>query len=258
MKILSMSRRFALLIILVPLIPGCIGPVTKESPASILTPSANSTTTSIQGDTNALTSPALQIATTNLKLPEPRLKSEVSLEEALYKRRSIRQYADSPLTLSDVSQLLWAAQGITDSSKGGRTAPSAVAIYPLEIYLVAGNVESLAPGIYRYIPEGHELLKIKDGDSRADLGTQSTIKKAAIDLIIVANYKKVPERFGVNSTKWVYLEGGHIAQNICLQATALNLGTVTVGGFSEEQVKSLLGIPADMGILYVLPVGKKT
>ena len=258
MKIRSMSLRFALLIILVLLIPGCIGPVTKENPAPVFTPSAHSTDTSTQGDTNALTSPALQIATTNLKLPEPRLKSEVSLEEALYKRRSIRQYADSPLKLSDVSQLLWAAQGITDSSKGGRTAPSAVAIYPLEIYLVAGNVESLAPGIYRYIPEGHELLKIKDGDSRADLGTQSTIKKAAIDIVIVANYKKVPERFGVNSTKWVYLEGGHVAQNICLQATALNLGTVTIGGFSEEQVKSLLGIPTDMGVLYVLPVGKKT
>ena len=123
MKIRSMSLRFALLIILVLLIPGCIGPVTKENPAPVFTPSAHSTDTSTQGDTNALTSPALQIATTNLKLPEPRLKSEVSLEEALYKRRSIRQYADSPLKLSDVSQLLWAAQGITDSSKGGRTAP---------------------------------------------------------------------------------------------------------------------------------------
>jgi SagB-type dehydrogenase family enzyme len=186
------------------------------------------------------------------------LKSEVSLEEALYQRRSIRQYANSPLKLSDVSQLLWAAQGITDSSKGGRTAPSAVAIYPLEIYLVAGNVESLAPGIYRYIPEGHQLLKIKDGDLRADLGTQATIKQAAIDIVIVANYKKVPERFGYNSTKWVYLEGGHVAQNICLQATALNLGTVTIGGFAEEQVKNLLGIATDMGVLYVLPVGKRT
>ena len=255
MPIRSTSLRFALLIILALLIPGCGAPLTKENPAPILTTSANLTTASTQ---KPLTAPSLPADAANLKLPEPRLKSEVSLEEALYQRRSIREYANSPLKLNDVSQLLWAAQGITDSSKGGRTAPSAVAIYPLEIYLVAGNVESLAPGIYRYIPEGHQLSKIKDGDLRADLGTQSTIKQAAIDIVIVANYKKVPERFGSNSTKWVYLEGGHVAQNICLQATALNLGTVTIGGFSEEQVKNLLGIAADMGVLYVLPVGNRT
>jgi SagB-type dehydrogenase family enzyme len=257
MKIRSLSLKSALFIILVLLMPGCGIPDAKENPAQVLYPSTNSTTTTTQGDTNAVATPILPLEGTNIKLPEPRLKSEVSLEEALYQRRSIRQYSDVPLKLSDVSQLLWAAQGITDSGKGGRTAPSAVAIYPLEIYLVAGNVEGLSPGIYRYIPEGHELQKIKDGDARGDLGTQATIKKAAIDIVIVANYKKVPERFGANSTKWVYLEGGHVAQNICLQVTALNLGTVTVGGFAEEQVKSLLGIPADMGVLYVLPVGNK-
>ena len=197
-------------------------------------------------------------ATTNIKLPEPRLKSDVSLEEALYERRSTRQYADSPLTLSDVSQLLWAAQGITENSTGKRTAPSAQRFYPLEIYLVAGNVENLAPGIYLYSPAGHELEKIKDGDMRADLGGRPDSQKAPVDIIIAANFSKVPEKFGAEGTKWIYLECGHAAQNICLQATALNLGTVTAAGFPEDKIKSLLGLPAEKGILYLMPVGKKT
>lgn len=132
-----------------------------------------------------------------------------------------------------------------------------MAIYPLEIYLVAGKVENLDPGIYMYVPDGHELVKVKDGDFRSGLGNQPQIKNGAIDIVIAANYDKT-KRFGDNSIKWVYLEGGHVAQNICLQATALNLGTVTVGGFTEEQVKNVLGLPATKGVVYVMPVGNKT
>ena len=112
------------------------------------------------------------------------------------------------------------------------------------------------------MPIGHELVKIRDGDVREELGTasmnQTQVKKGAIDIVIAANYEKVLKRFGENSVKWVYLEGRHVAQNICLQATALNLGTVTLGGFTEEQVKSVIGVPSNKGILYVLPVGRKT
>ena len=240
--------RFMLLFILLLMLAACGGGV-KGTPTPITTPASSPTI------------PPTQEVDTNLKLPEPRLKSDVSLEETLLKRRSIRQYADLPLKLSEVSQLLWAAQGVTDN-KGGRTAPSAAAIYPLEIYLVAGKVENLAPGIYQYMPIGHELVKIRDGDVREELGTasmnQTQVKKGAIDIVIAANYEKVLKRFGENSVKWVYLEGGHVAQNICLQANALNLGTVTVGGFTEEQVKSVIGLPSNKGILYVLPVGRKT
>lgn len=171
-------------------------------------------------------------------------------------RRSIRQYSTAPLSLSDVSQLLWAAQGITDSS-GKRTAPSAMATYPLEIHLVAGNVEGLAAGVYLYVPSGHELKKIKDGDFRKEISRMPAAQNGAIDIVITGNLDKFA-RFGENGIRFICLEAGHAAQNICLQATALNLGTVTTAGFSEEQVKTVLGITGNKTVLYIMPVGKKT
>jgi hypothetical protein len=107
-----------------------------------------------------------------IKLPAPRLKGEISLEEALLQRRSVRDYATGSLRLEEVSQLLWAAQGQT-AEWGGRTAPSAGALYPLETYLVVGNVESLAPGVYKYSSERHELVKVRDGDVREQLSVAS-------------------------------------------------------------------------------------
>lgn len=242
MKMWHSNLLFALLVVFGLLISGCSSQVKTDTLPPLPTP------------TPSLTPPPVQGASPNFKLPEPRLKSEMSLEEALLKRRSVRQYSDSPLKVSEVSQILWAAQGITDAAKGGRTAPSAVAIYPLEVYIIVRKVENLEPGIYLYQTQGHELVRVKDGEVKETIVSY----KAAVDIVIAANYEKVPKRFGENSTKWVYLEGGHVAQNICLQATALNLGTVTIGGFREDQVKSVLGLTADRGVLYVLPVGKKT
>ncbi|MGA2368507.1 MAG: SagB/ThcOx family dehydrogenase [Dehalococcoidia bacterium] len=221
-------------------IPSCAGIVTSTAQA----PTAPTDSTNPADGSQA-----------NIKLPEPRLKSDVSLEEALSKRRSIRAYADAPLTLNDISQLLWAGQGITDSS-GKRTAPSAMASYPLTLYLVAGNVEGLGPGIYTYQPDGHELARVKDGDYRESIGNQSSIQTAPIDIVIAAHYDKL-KTSGDTGQKWAYLEGGHVAQNICLEATALNLGTVTVGGITEDQVKNVIGLAGNTGVLYVLPVGKK-
>jgi SagB-type dehydrogenase family enzyme len=242
------NRRYTLisisLLILVLLVPACTSPVASNAAVSSPPKAVENGAAASQGTQTAV------------KLPDPRLKSDVSLEEALSNRRSIRSYSGAPLTLGEVSQLLWAGQGITDS-KGGRTAPSAVASYPLTLYLVAGKVEGLDPGIYAYQPAGHELAKVKDGDLREALGSQNTIKTGAIDIVIAANYDKV-KRFGDNGQKWVYLEGGHVAQNICLEATVLNLGTVTVGGFTEDQVKNAIGLTGNTGILYVLPVGKKS
>ena len=221
-------------------ISSCAGTVT--SPARAPTAPVNST------------APA-DGSQSNIKLPEPRLRGDMSLEEALSKRRSIRSYADAPLTLNDVSQLLWAGQGITND-KGGRTAPSAMASYPLTLFLVAGNVEGLKPGLYIYQPAGHELVWIKDGDYRQAIGNQNSIKAAPIDIVIAANYDKL-KTSGDNGQKWAYLEGGHVAQNICLEATALDLGTVTVGGFIEDQVKNVIGLTGNTGVLYVMPVGKE-
>ena len=195
-----------------------------------------------------------------LKLPEPRLQSKVSLEETLFKRRSVREYANLPLALEDISQLLWAAQGIT-AEWGGRTAPSAGGLYPLEVYLAVGSVENLGLGVYRYRPEGHELVKVRDGDVREELAKaaldQTWVKEGAIDIVIAAVYERTTKKYGDRGVRYVDMEAGHAAQNVYLQATALNLGMVTVGAFYDEQVKSVLGMLENEVPLYVIPVGKK-
>jgi len=199
-------------------------------------------------------------AVTTVQLPEPRLKSEVSLEEALLKRRSIRKYANLPLTLEDVSQLLWAAQGIT-TEWGGRTAPSAGALYPLEVYLTVGNVENLAAGVYKYKPERHELVKVRDGDVRGELAEaalgQNWVKEGAIDIVIAAVYERTTKKYGDRGVRYTHMEAGHAAQNIYLQAAALDLGMVTIGAFYDEQVKNIMGMPKNETPLYVIPVGKQ-
>jgi len=193
-------------------------------------------------------------------LPEPRLKSEVSLEEALLKRRSIREYANLPLTLEDVSQLLWAAQGIT-AEWGGRTAPSAGALYPLEVYLAVGNVENLAAGVYKYKPERHELVKVRDDDVRGELAEaalgQNFVMEAAIDIVIAAVYERTTKKYGDRGVRYTHMEAGHAAQNIYLQATALDLGMVTIGAFYDDRVKDILGMLKNETPLYVIPVGKQ-
>jgi len=196
-----------------------------------------------------------------LKLPEPILQSGVSLEEALRERRSTREYANVPLTLSEVAQLLWAAQGVT-SEWGGRTAPSAGALYPLEVYLAAGNVESLAPGVYKYNPGRHELAKIRDGDVRGQLAKaalgQRWVQEGAVDIVIAAVYERTTTKYGDRGVTYVHMEAGHAAENICLQAVALDLGVVTVGAFYDELVRDIMGMPEDEVPLYIIPIGKKT
>jgi SagB-type dehydrogenase family enzyme len=195
-----------------------------------------------------------------IKLPQPVLKGEMSLEEALYKRRSVRKYSDEPLLLTAVSQLLWSAQGITDKNEGHRTAPSAGALYPLEVYLVAGSVIDLACGVYKYNPDGHELVLVLEGDVRDELYSsalyQSPVKESPIVLVITAVYERTTKKYGDRGIRYVNMEAGHSAENICLQATALGLGTVTIGAFNDDAVKKVLNLPADEEPLYILPVGK--
>ena len=195
-----------------------------------------------------------------LKLPTPKLDSEKSLEQCLFERRSIREYADLPLSLEDVSQLLWAGQGIT-SDWGGRTAPSAGALYPLEVYLVVGNVDRLEAGVYRYKPEGHELVRLRDGDIRKELAeaalSQAWVEEGAINIIIAAVYERTTVKYGERGETYVHMEAGHAAQNIYLQATALNLGTVTIGAFYDNQIKKVLHMADGETPLYIMPIGKK-
>ena len=195
-----------------------------------------------------------------VSLPEVRLTSDVSLEETLLHRRSIRDYTDEALSREEVSQLLWAAQGITEAW-GGRTAPSAGALYPLEVYLVVGDVEDLTLGVYQYRPDGHELVKVKDGDVRAELAEaaldQDSVQNGAIDIVIAAVYERTKVKYGERGIRYVHMEAGHAAQNVYLQATALDLGTVTIGAFYDDSVRDIVGMPGDVAPLYVIPVGKK-
>jgi SagB-type dehydrogenase family enzyme len=195
-----------------------------------------------------------------IELPSPRYDSDFSIEETLLKRRSIREYKDEPLKLQQVSQLLWATQGITDP-RGFRTAPSAGALYPLEVYAVVGKVETLKEGVYKYNPQEHELVKRLDGDRRVELAEaaldQSWVQRGAITVVITAVYDRTTVKYGERGVRYVHMEAGHAAQNMCLQATAMDLGTVTVGAFHDEQVREILSLSEDEQPLYILPVGKK-
>ncbi len=193
------------------------------------------------------------------KLPEPVYESDISVEEALKARRSVRDYKNEPLTLSEVSQLLWAAQGIT-GERQFRTAPSAGALYPLEIYVLVANVKDLSPGIYKYNPSEHELLctfKGNKGDELADAALgQDCVRTASIVIVFAGVYERVIQKYGEMGIKATHMEAGHASQNIYLQAVSLNLGTVAVAGFDEEKVKAVINMEEEEEALYMMPVGK--
>jgi len=180
----------------------------------------------------------------------------------MVRRRSIRHYSRKPLTLGSLSQILWAAQGITETDGGFRTAPSAGAIYPLEVYVVVrrGGVEGLTEGVYHYIPGGHVLTVVKDGDLSADLEAatwnQEIVKEAAATIVITGVLSRIEEKYGRKGTQYMFQESGHVAQNVFLQATALGIGTVVMGAFSEASVRRVLGSETNERPLYVQPLGK--
>jgi len=196
-----------------------------------------------------------------ISLPAPSLKGSLSLEEALAHRRSVREYKKHFLSLIEVSQMLWAAQGITGAREGFRTAPSAGATYPLEIYLVAGNVKGLSPGVYRYIPRTHALVQTLAGDARARLCDaalgQQWVKDAPATVLIAAVYARTAARYGPRARRYIDIEVGHSGQNVYLQAEALGLGTVAVGAFDDGAVKRVLGLNKEEEPLYLMPVGRK-
>jgi SagB-type dehydrogenase family enzyme len=190
-------------------------------------------------------------------LPEVKKKGSLSVEEAIEKRRSVREYAKEPLTLEQVSQLLWAAQGRTEG--GLRAAPSAGATYPLEIYLVAGEVTGLDAGLYRYLNSSHKLEKVKAGDFRKSLCeaaySQESIEKAPATVVIAAKYERTSGKYGARAQRYVQIEVGHMGQNIYLQCQSLSLATVAIGAFDDSKVKKVLAITEEP--LYIMPIGKK-
>ncbi len=193
-----------------------------------------------------------------VQLPAPRTEGQVSLEKTLLGRRSVRQWADKALKLQDVSQLLWAAQGVTDA-RGLRTAPSAGALYPLEIYLVAGHVDRLPAGIYHCRARQNELSPVSAGDVRKDLYQmslrQGAVGSAPVTFAICAVYRRMTGKYGDRGIRYVHMEAGHAAQNLCLQAVALNLASVAIGAFHDRQVHRLLQLAPDETPLYLISVG---
>jgi SagB-type dehydrogenase family enzyme len=194
---------------------------------------------------------------TIVALPKPEMKSKVTVEEALARRRSVRSYKSEPLTLQQVSQLLWAAQGITEPTKGLRTAPSAMALYPLRLYLVAGDVKDLPAGVYRYIPQGHKLELVSSGDQRSALGRMPAMRAAPAHILYAADYSVIEKRIGTKNTTWVDIEIGHSAQNVLLEEVALGLCGVGMGGIDKASIKSTLKLPDNEEPVYVVSAGAK-
>jgi SagB-type dehydrogenase family enzyme len=195
-----------------------------------------------------------------IPLPEPAPTSGTSIEEALRTRRSVRDFPPIPLKLAEVSQLLWAAQGITNP-QGLRAAPSAGALYPLEVYLVAGDVDNLAAGVYKYEPRRHELRLVIVGDKRTDLYRaalqQETIRDAPAALVFGAVYERTTQKYSERGRQYVHMEVGHAAQNVVLQAVSLKLGTVVMGAFNEERVREALSMTDEVVPLYIMPIGRR-
>lgn len=199
----------------------------------------------------------------NIKLPDPSLAGTMSVEEALYKRRSVREYSKKALTLQQASQLLWASYGVTEISRRGRelkTAPSAGATYPLEIYLMAGNVEGLSPGLYRYLPSTHSLQAERLGDFRPGAEdasyNQEMIEDAPATIVFSAVYERTTSRYGQRGRdRYVCMDLGHSAQNLYLQTTAMGLITCAIGAFDDAAMQGVLQLPKEEEILYLMPVG---
>jgi SagB-type dehydrogenase family enzyme len=194
----------------------------------------------------------------SIPLPAPRLDGPMSVEQAVAARRSVRAFADAVLTLENLGQLLWAAQGVTHAD-GLRAAPSAGATYPLSLYVAAGAVAGLGAGTYRYEPDRHGLTPVGDGDVRGRLARaafgQGWVETAPAIIAVVADYDRTTDRYGDRAVRYVHVEAGHAAENVYLQATALGLATTAVGAFHDDAVRVVLDLPRTLTPLLLLPVG---
>lgn len=194
-----------------------------------------------------------------IPLPEPTRKGGMSLEESMFLRRSVREFSDDPLTISELSQLLWASQGRAKS--GRRVVPSAGALYPLEVYAVCGKVQGVSPGVYKYDPQRHSIKRTLEGDRRNQLSSaalgQYWVREAPLNIVIAAVFERTTRKYGERGIRYVFIEVGHSAQNVLLQAVSLNLGAVPVGAFYDEEVKKVLRIEDPEQPLYIIPIGRK-
>jgi len=195
-------------------------------------------------------------------LPSPSQKGNIPLEEAITRRRSVRRFAPEPISQSQLSQILWATQGITDTWGKYRAVPSAGATYPLEVFVACGIncIEKIDDGIYYYNMANHSLTQHCKGDVRFELARaaldEESIHQAPVAIVICALYERTTLHYGNRGERYVHIEVGHAGQNIYLQATALGLATVAIGAFRDEEVRKVLRLDKQYKPLYIMPVGR--
>ncbi len=197
-----------------------------------------------------------------VSLPAPQLTGNLSVEAAIENRRSVRHYSNESVTLGNVSQILWSAQGITNTQYQLRAAPSAGQVYPLEVYVIAGpNVSGLPEGVYQYEPSNNTLEKFMNGDLRDNLSSiadgQPWVKQAPLDILITGDNQKMIDKYPDKelSIRFVDLEAGHAGENIYLQAESLGLVTVSLGSFDSNQLSQKFELPSNETPLYIFPIG---
>jgi len=193
------------------------------------------------------------MAAKTIPLPEPKIIGKMSVEEAIFRRRSERSFQPQELSMEQISQLLWAGQGITEKSWGFRAAPSAGALYPLTLYVVKKD------GVFRYLPDGHKLLQISTEDKRPSLMraslVQTAISEAPVVIVVAGNFRITEAKYGQRAYRYVNMEVGHVAENIHLQAVALGMVSVPIGAFWDDVVAKTLELPETQDPYYLIPVG---
>ncbi len=199
----------------------------------------------------------------SISLPKPSFDGKISVEKAIKGRRTVRDFEEKSLSLGQLSQLLWAGQGVTDSLERKRAVPSAGALYPLDIYVLIGEkgVEKMEGGVYRYLPKEHSLLRIAKGDRRREIAlaslSQMWMARPPVIFIITAEYRRITGKYGERGIRYALIEVGHAGQNLFLQAEALGLGAGIVGAFKDSEVSSIAGLPPQHEPLLIMPVGYK-
>ena len=203
----------------------------------------------------SLSLPTLCFAQKAAKLPPPKTKVGLSVEEALKMRKSTKSYLSRPVGKEKLAQVLWATAGVNRPKEGKRTHPSAMAKYTVDLFVCDGT------GIYKYLPKEHQLervpsaAKFKTGPRKL-LPKKDYVKKAPILLILVGDVTRLPSKFPENLRwNWIYCEAGAMCQNLHLQCAALGLGTCVNAGFDGEMAKKMLALKKGAKVLFVLPLG---
>lgn len=196
-----------------------------------------------------------------MKLPRPRIEGTISVEQVIQQRRTTRGYGDKVLSLDQLSQLLWSAQGVTERHGFKRAAPSAGALYPMDLYAVVGQscVAKMKAGVYRYESEGHTLSLVTTDDLRDEVAraslSQNWMAKAPVNFVITAEYSRITGKYGKRGIRYALIEAGHMGQNLFLQAEALGLKAGIVGAFHDETLIRVMKLPSSHEPLLVMPVG---